>query len=354
MSNTFRVASFNTENLFERSKLFDGSAPAREALGNVMELNEELARDEYDKAKIEQLYGLVADFVEINEVKGKLFSRGHVVARGRAEWVGWIAPKQEKFDDQTIANTARVVRDVDADVLCLVEVESLPALRHFSSDMLHYERDKKKRAYPHAMLIDSKDPRGIDLGLLTQPGFKIGGMWSHVDEGIFSRDCPEMQVALPNGETLWMLLNHFKSKGYGSPIANDQRRAKQASRVAEILTTEYNLKSDLVVVAGDLNDTRDSEPLKPLMQLPGLVDILALAYPDPADRWTYHYKKNEQIDYMLVSEPLAARFQAAGVERRGIYGLARMSARHEEEYDTVTCETNSASDHGAVWADFAL
>lgn len=47
-------------------------------------------------------------------------------------------------------------------------------------------------------------------------------MRSHVDdrvdgELVFSRDCPEYHVALPDGRRLVVLANHFKSKGYGEP-----------------------------------------------------------------------------------------------------------------------------------------
>ncbi|HET7506571.1 MAG TPA: endonuclease/exonuclease/phosphatase family protein [Kofleriaceae bacterium] len=353
MTDTVRIASFNAENLFERSKIFEVGASAQ-ALEAVVELNAEIERDEYDTARIEELYGLVKDLVEVEQVHGKLLEGDHVVARGRGDWVGWIVPRRERFDDQAIANTARVLRDVDADVLCLVEVESLPVLRHFGNDLLRYRKDGKRREYPHAMLIDSKDPRGIELGLMTQPGFAIRGVQSHADEGIFSRDCPEVQIELPGGPPLWVLLNHFKSDGYGDRQTNDRLRTLQAQRVAGLLITRYDLEEDLVVVAGDLNATRDSESLKPLLAVPNLVDILAVAFPDPADRWTCHRGCNEQLDYLLVSRPLAERFKAAGIERRGIHDLARYSTRGERPYDTVTSESNSASNHAAVWADFAM
>ena len=76
-------------------------------------------------------------------------------------------------------------------------------------------------------------------------------------------------------------------------------------------------------------------------------------------RWTYHYRSFEQIDYVLVSKPLKDAFVKAGVQRRGIAKLKRLTENdpdvpNETEYDTVTSWTNQASDHGAVWADFEL
>ena len=36
------------------------------------------------------------------------------------------------------------------------------------------------------------------------------------------------------GDTVWVPVNHFKSKGYGSPSSSNARREKQAKAVAEI------------------------------------------------------------------------------------------------------------------------
>lgn len=63
---------------------------------------------------------------------------------------------------------------------------------------------------------------------------------------------------------------------------------------------------------------------------------------------------------MLVSRALKDRLQKAGVERREIFGLQKMTSASkssvdvETEYETVTCWDNSASDHGAVWAEFLI
>jgi hypothetical protein len=140
----------------------------------------------------------------------------------------------------------------------------------------------------------------------------------------------------------------------------DAKRKRQARRVAELLE-QYDLKKEWVVVAGDLNDSPTSPPLQPLLNVDGLHDVLQLQFPDqPAKRWTYHYDKFEQIDFVLVSEALKDRFRKAGVERRGIYGLHRLTSRSngevevELEYEDVTSWRRAASDHGAVWAEFSL
>ncbi len=74
--------------------------------------------------------------------------------------------------------------------------------------------------------------------------------------------------------TVWVLVNHFKSKGYGSASSSNARREKQARAVAEIYQ-ERVARSPKVAVVGDLNDTPDSTPLGPLIQQTDLDDVMS-------------------------------------------------------------------------------
>jgi endonuclease/exonuclease/phosphatase family metal-dependent hydrolase len=364
MTTKLRVASFNTENLFTRARILNlrDRDVANDALEKVSELQECLKKAHYtaaDKKKILALYAKLKKekYIDIREDQGKLFAKkGHAVADVAADgcgaWNGSIVFTTAKFSEAARNNTAKVIKDVAADVLCVVEAESLPVLRAFNSDLLRNE-------YKYAMLVDAMDPRGIDVGLLSACPF--GNIRTHMYETkgrsrIFSRDCLEVEVQLPGEQVLHVLCNHLKSQGFGDPKKNDAKRAGQAQRLAEILEG-YNLKEDLVVVAGDFNDSPDRKPytLKPLLTTKNLYDVLELQFPnDPKKRWTYHYKKSEQIDYILVSEPLKQAFQEAGVCRRGIYQVDKITGGAEEPYPTVTHWSDAASDHGAVWAEFRL
>lgn len=360
MPTQLRVASFNVENLFSRAKLlnFEDNAEADELIVRLGELRAELSQKTYDRRKILKLYGALKAYVEVVEVRGHLFSRDkrRVVAAGVDDWGGFIDFKRAKFTETARASTARVLREVDADICCLVEVESRPVLKHFCIDRL--PRSGKFETYSHHMLIDGNDNRGIDVALASRLPF--GTLRSHVDDRdgkteIFSRDCLEVEIEHPSGRTLWLLLNHFKSKGYGAQGRSDAKRRRQAARVAEILRGRYDLTRDYVIVCGDFNDTPTGRPLAPLVrETPHLHDVLELAFPDAADRWTYHFKKNEQIDFILVSEPLRAAFRGAGVERRGMFGVEEFSGGAVRPFEEVKRPSDSASDHGAVWADFEL
>ena len=55
-------------------------------------------------------------------------------------------------DETATQMTARVIHDLAADVLCVVEAEDRPSLDRFNRDLLASQ-------YGHAMLIDGNDPR---------------------------------------------------------------------------------------------------------------------------------------------------------------------------------------------------
>ena len=371
---TFRIASFNVENLFERPKVFNfrDKSVGDALLKRIGDFNAILKKDNYSNADKTTLLKEFNDgdpannekplkgFIEIREDKGKLWKKSGykitgVKASGKGEWDGAIHFLKAKFSEIGRENTGKVIKSVKADVVCIVEADSLPTLKSFDSQVLGSR-------YRYEMLMDGNDPRGIDVGLYSK--FALGNIRTHMFDGssnskTFSRDCPEYEVLLPNGKSLFMLCNHLKSKGYDYAGTADKRRKKQANAVAEILK-KYDLKNDWVVVAGDMNDTPDSPALKPLMDVADLHDVLALQYPDdPNKRWTYHYKSFDQIDFVLVSKPLKDKFIKAGVERGGMYDLKKITSANnaidtETEYKSVTHFTEAASDHGAVWAEFNL
>lgn len=225
------------------------------------------------------------------------------------------------------------------EVLCLQEVESLIALRAFNERHLgsHYQR---------ALLVDSRDFRQIDVAVLTN--LEILGVRSHVDDldpkpddpkrpFLFSRDCLEVVVALPNGQPLTLLINHLKSKFVDPHKAktlaqkkaqrkkDDAHRQRQAERVTAILQERFpgdGFQTELFAVVGDMNDEPASKPLQGLFEDAGLEDALA-RIPAEQDRWTHWFRGENsvsQLDALLLSPALtqATAGSAPVIERRGI------------------------------------
>ncbi len=348
-----RLATFNVENLFSRARVLnlDNQAEGTKMLDLIRQLQDELAKEVYDQGLIWTLYQQTKAYIDVVEVREKLFkwklnAAVAVAAKGRKSWEGWIEFKRDPFDDNAQKNTAQVVKDLDADIVCLVEVENRDVLQKFGKPIF-----KGNKQYAYNMLIRGNDDRGINVGLLSR--YPIQWMRSHISDKsngheIFARDCLELKVEIAQGRFINILLNHFTSQRGGAAAA--KRRQLQSGQVKAILTANYNLPQDAVVVMGDFNDTPDSPNLKSLLTMPELTDVLSAKFGnDLSLRWTYYYKKQQQIDYILTSS--AITFRDAGIIRKGIFDLAKITNGAEKQYPTVTSPETSASDHGAVWAD---
>ena len=83
------------------------------------------------------------------------------------------------MNEEATRNTARVINDIDADVLGVIEAESRPALVRFNDNII---KAQGGNPYAHAMLIDGNDDRGIDVGLYAREGYEIVAIRSHVDD----------------------------------------------------------------------------------------------------------------------------------------------------------------------------
>ena len=154
-----------------------------------------------------------------------------------------------------------------------------------------------------------------------------------------------------------MLVNHFKSKGYSTPgdPQGARKRRRQASRVAQIVTSLLATGHENVAVVGDLNDSPDSAALAPLLRDTDLRDISE--HPDfewGTRRGTFGSgDEDDKIDYVLLSPALFARATGGGVFRKGVYRGPR-TREPWDVYDTLVDEVDQASDHAAIYADLAF
>jgi endonuclease/exonuclease/phosphatase family metal-dependent hydrolase len=381
-----RIASFNVENLFARARALNndewvddpGADPSRwsagrQALDAYSKLNALFRKPFYSAADKSAMLALLKtlglekrdenELVLLRRNRGALLKRPRdgspisVIADGRDDWIGWLELKKEPVREIATENTARVLREVDADVIVVIEADDRISLCRFNEQVL---KAVGGRHYEHIMLIDGNDERGIDVGLLTRSVAKIDLVRSHVDDRdgngtIFSRDCPEFHLTTVAGEPLVILANHLKSKGYGTPAQSNARRETQARRVREIYDGLRAEGVDNVIIAGDLNDTLDSGPLQPLVgQGSDLKDVSEHdTFDDGGRPGTYgNCTKNNKIDHILLSPALWAKVTAGGIDRRGVWG--GKNGTLWPRLPEVTKASEAASDHAAIWVDLAL
>lgn len=378
-----RIASYNVENLFARPRAFDRTdwRIGEAILDAYREVNELFQHQSYsgaDRLRMRELL-LQLEIYAVNRRGAIRRKRSHhprwawfrrnrgrfdkqptdsskdveIKAMGREGWIGWVELATEPVDELSTRLTARVIDDVDADILGVVEAEDRPSLVRFNDEMLD-------RRYAHIMLVDGNDERGIDVGIMTRAGFPIEGIRSNVDrkhghEDVFDRDCPQYEVRTRSGKLLHILVNHFKSRsgGGGGP-----KRLRQAAAVRDIAKGLVSAGQH-VVVLGDLNEGPESEGetavnLEPLYGKDGpLIDCYGLPQFDSGARpGTFDACGiRDRLDYIFISKSLSEAFVSGGVFREGMWGSRKSRPKAWSTYPDMTRSGEQASDHAAVFVD---
>ena len=122
---------------------------------------------------------------------------------------------------------------------------------------------------------------------------------------------------LYNGQRIFVIANHFNSKGGDQPLfgrfqppvlTTEAQRVQQAQVVHNFVSSILDLDPRAnVIVLGDLNDFQFSAPLNALKGSPPILTALIERLPE-AERYTYVYEGNSQaLDHILVSSALAER-----------------------------------------------
>ncbi len=302
--------------------------------------------------------------------------------------------------------TAQAIDELDADILCLQEVESLDVLDRFNEQ---YLRKTPRGAYTHVYLVEGNDRRGIDVAVMAREPFPVSvrshrqmqvkdltqlDQWrqrvgpdlneyndrnpDRLERTVFNRDCLEIRLELP-GAQLTVFNCHFKS------MAPDRRRTRgerliEAMGVRQIIEERFpDPATAQWLIVGDLNDHDEQilvRPLRassdPLAQgeekrgqfalrreaagdsglLPltekGFAESLIRRLPDPFERWTHYWAEGNAfsaLDHMLASRRLAERNRGATprIVRRGL--PYRVPGLDVARYPRVGWDRPKASDH---------
>jgi endonuclease/exonuclease/phosphatase family metal-dependent hydrolase len=269
--------------------------------------------------------------------------------------------------DEMRTFTALSLLSGEPDVVCLQEVESFEALRFFHDRYLMRLGGRQRGLFPHQVLIEGNDRRGIDVAVLSRYPLERIVTHQHVEcdvptplgpkrQRIFRRDCLEVHVDCGNA-VLPVFVCHFKSMD-GSREASRAWRRLESEAVRQIIRARFpDPAAADWLVAGDLNDYTELDGigdwghgLGPLLDDGFAVDLIKRV-PDPAERWTHFWPEGNsyaQIDYLLASPALAAKNPTAvpSIIRQG---QPFRAGRHRgERWPRVGWDRPKASDHCPV------
>jgi endonuclease/exonuclease/phosphatase family metal-dependent hydrolase len=368
-----RIATFNVENLFSRPVAlnFDNWDDGKPILAEYGAFNTITSKPVYsadDKAELLRImnrWGMTTahantKYFLLRDIRGDLatYAGGQakaIRANGRADWLGWLDLKRETVNAAAIHNTARVITEVDPDVLLIVEVESRSTLERFYRQAV-WPLLKAQGSAPHSifMLVDGNDVRGIDIGLISR--YPLVGMRSNVDRlspkgtPVFGRDCVEFYVDVGRRSFVAVLGNHLASKASDRTGA---RRRLQSAEIAKIVA-DVRKRTPWIVVAGDLNDHPGGGSLDELTQHPELTDAMALPLYQGRPGTYKTASAANKLDYLLLSKSLQSKVRAVDVNRRGYFSTLWEPFEDIKQAQADKRGLLQASDHHCLWADIAV
>lgn len=219
------------------------------------------------------------------------------------KYVDKRAPSADVLLPETVEEKLRldaeIIRELNADIVGLMEVENRGILRELCESHL------SDLGYDYYELSEETDERGIDVALIAkQPflaySFAVPGFSRGILAGRFTFE----------GEPLYVVVNHWKSRFGGG---EDQRMAC-ARRVDEIVSTiipQYEGRPVPVLIGGDFNDN-DTDPSVQYLASQGHHNLLD--HLSEEDRWTLPYNNRDEqrveysgFDHIFANDTLQAR-----------------------------------------------
>lgn len=276
------------------------------------------------------------------------------------------------LEDDSRQMTAQAIRDTQADIICLQEVDNQEILDDFHE---YYLERSVGIHYGWKRLIDGNDPRGIDVAVMSKSRITVYSHAQHTfdefnlftseldDYGlnpgdrIFRRDCLEVELKV-EGEPLSLFICHLKSLIGGRDATRSVREA-ETKAIRKIIENKFKdqITHSNWLIPGDFNDyTHDmdgnpvSSSLEPLLNDGFAKDLLQnLDFPD---RWTHYYPKDKpfhQIDFIMASPAIYQKNSDVKPNIiRGGQPYCVPGLQSVERYPRVGYDRPKASDHCPV------
>ncbi len=166
---------------------------------------------------------------------------------------------------EAIANTLKAI---DADVVCIQEVENEPALQAMVNELM------PDRGYRFVTVLKGNDGRGINLGIISRlPIISVTShRWLTLTNPAapnrtwsFSRDLMRIDLDLGNDQTLTVYNVHLKSNrdSEGDPNSSFHRTAEAIALKTQVLNQLEQNSDALILAMGDFNSDYQQQPNDP-------------------------------------------------------------------------------------------
>ncbi|MEO0483057.1 MAG: endonuclease/exonuclease/phosphatase family protein, partial [Planctomycetota bacterium] len=230
-----------------------------------------------------------------------------------------VSPRHDvewEKDSAHVEAVAKAIRKVDADVLCLQEMESEDVLRAFRDAYL------SDMGYDHLVSIDAGDQRGIEQSVLSRFPIVKTDLFENYDTGAVH---PELWNGRPNryaGEPILLRRSPLFATiavpaGFGRPEpyeltvivvhhksgrGNDYWREAESKGLMELIEKHYSGRDKNIAILGDFNARPDDTSVT-MYGGAGFRDVWT---DRPRGDWGKTHESGRAIDLILVNEALRA------------------------------------------------
>ena len=374
-----KIATFNIQNLFHRDRSFlekPFNKNREEWEMEVDQLLEKPIKSIQDNDRIRELACLVGmdkcnqlPYAVLRRKTGFLFLKGknyskELKASELTDWNGWIALQNYPLDPIAIENKARVIADVNPDILVLQEIEDRASLEEFNDEFLSRFGCKP---FQKTCVMQGNSKRGQEIGILTRNGYEIQSVRSHIyylnflGEILFDKDLMEYEILTARGNSLWILATHLQDQTEYKEHSDAIRKA-QTEKIAEVYHKLYAEGKKQIAVMGTLNTISYCNSLAPLLQRTNLKEVTKhpsfnVDFDKGKDAGYYSlgaYRMGvniKQKDYLLLSPELFDKVKSSGLNRKGIWAEKRPMW---SVYPSMENKTQSASEHPVIWVRLSI
>ncbi|MBD0777745.1 hypothetical protein HPE56_08065 [Maribacter sp. ANRC-HE7] len=365
-----KIATFNIQNLFHRDKSLIEKPFGKCLTAWIQELDMLIRKPDNtmsEQDRIRDLSFLVGfektnprPYAVLRRKSGFLYMKGiHHSMETRAghltNWNGWIEVQTKPIPPTATDNKARIIADVNADILLLQEVEDRGSLEEFNQKVLP---NFDCKPYEQTFVIQSNAMKGLEMAILLREGYSLQTIKTHLIGGYSDlfQNLLEYEISTPTSKKIYVLATYLARQNDDIKIA-DTIRKSQVKNIAKIYKTLLAQGKSNVIIAGTFNTPSYCDSLSPLFQNTGIKDITKHfsfeVATDEGDDATYFrlgaYRMGvniKQKDYLLFSPALFEIMQDSGLNRKAMWPNKKPLW---SIYKTVTSKNNAASEHPILW-----
>ena len=372
-----KIATYNIQNLFHRDKNLSEKTYSKCVSDWINELDDLMSGKTYPGNRIDRIQELAfllgfektyhTPYAVMRRRAGSLFLKGvyyskEVKANELTDWNGWVSIKTVPLDRIAIQNKARVIAEINPDILLLQEIEDRASLEEFNAELLP---EFECLPFQDLTVLQSSDKRGLETGSMLKNSYRVTSIKSHrfdvVDSSNLIKEFLQYEILTQSKEILCLLAAQLQEDGKEKD-KSDAIRKKQANYITNIYQDLREEGQENIIIAGTLNAVSYCDSLSPLLRNTDLKDVtkhssFKVDFDQGKDASYFRlgaYRKGvniKQKDYLLLSPKLFSKIEKSGLNRKGVWPNKKPMW---SIYSSIDNKNQAASEHPAIWAEIKL